>query len=204
VRKHCIEYLCLLCVLWKTESMDKSLTALKQVVKLGLSDADPTCRKAARWLFVVLRSNRGFRATMEKFLTELDSSAQKLVVIELQQPSLELSDLLRSFEGEAPDSPDFAAKVIQKRSSVGAVRSSKADTTTTPFNVDSKDEDASLRPMIGSSRRLTMTLPTRLAGGFDAQASTADAGHSGSFSTGYCVYYVVSYHIAGLLTHTLL
>ena len=95
VRRSSLDYMCLSCALWARETVERSLTGLKQAVRGGIADADAGARKCARYLFAVLRNKSEWQAQMEKFLSEFESSAQKLVVIELQEPSSELVELLR-------------------------------------------------------------------------------------------------------------
>ena len=95
LRRFAIEYVCLICALWAHDTLERSFGALRQMVKGGLSDADAGARRCARYLFAVLRRRKDWQSQMEAFLSELDSSAQRLVVIELQEPSSDLSELLQ-------------------------------------------------------------------------------------------------------------
>lgn len=95
LRRNSIEYVCLICALWTRDAVERSFGALKQMIKGGLSDADAGARKCARYLFAVLRGKKEWQPQMEAFLSEFDSSAQRLIVIELHEPSSELSELLR-------------------------------------------------------------------------------------------------------------
>ncbi len=95
LRVRCLEYLIMVCSLWKLETLDKYMSQLKTVIINAIADADQHARKTGRQLYWVLRSRDiQWTTIMDNFLLELEPLAQKHILTEMQNNSIELQEIL--------------------------------------------------------------------------------------------------------------
>ncbi len=95
LRVRCLEYLIMVCSFWKLETLDKYMMQLKSVIINAIADADQHARKTGRQLYWVLRSrDTQWTTIMDNFLLELEPLAQKHILTEMQNNSIELQEIL--------------------------------------------------------------------------------------------------------------
>lgn len=133
LRKFTYEYLCFVCSLWKTDFLDKYIIQLKSCIKSGVSDADQFVRKFSRYIFAILR-NRSWQAVMERFMAEIDPSAQRLLASELQQPSPDLLELYTRTQLPKGDSSPSRGRPSVSSEQEKSASSAIALPTRTPLN----------------------------------------------------------------------
>eukprot|EP01038_Epipyxis_sp_PR26KG_P005092 gene5092-7100_t len=86
VRKLALEYLSLICSIWKIDFIERNITSIKSILKIALSDADNNARKTTRMLYWILYNRPPFslQDIMNKFLSDLDATIQRNIQTEQQ------------------------------------------------------------------------------------------------------------------------
>lgn len=181
LRRAAMDYLCVVFASWRVESVDKHVAQVKQLLRVSLSDADGSVRKTARYLLAVVRSRSTWLATMDRFLVELESGVQRLVRIELEQPSADLLELYGAANQQrsAVSSGKAAPSNRTRQTSPSAEKDSDTDALSGSSRGSRPSVDASpLVQQTKPSHQLSSTGPLRVnaASGFSRDAHKGLAG----------------------------
>ena len=144
-RKCAYEYISLACTMWKMEIIEKSLAPLKAIVKVGIADADPNVRKAARQYFWVLRHRIQLQPLMDSLLNDLDPASQRHIVSELQNPSADLGILIELISKQLPPLENYLSdpSLFSLNSARGTLDSISGDTARASSRAGSASQSAS-------------------------------------------------------------
>jgi CLIP-associating protein 1/2 len=128
LRYNAYEYACIIGAVWDPGFLEKNVQSFRNLIRVGVADADPSARRAARNLFWVLHSRTSaLQIHFDKILSELEPLAQKHLASEMQSPSKGLIEMLNVMRQCDEDAEAFYY-LASEATVVGMAPPSAADT----------------------------------------------------------------------------